>query len=448
MGILFASGLLFWMSMSSLLPTLPAYIEDMGAQPKQVALVMSFFAIGLLGSRIWLGQLADESLDRFLKNIPLFPPINRLIFLVGKLLFGSLVYYPSRKVIILIGATVAAIAPICYLLFNQIPQLMAIRAFHGISIAAFTTGYSALVVDISPPKQKGELIGYMSLVIPLGMAVGPAVGGFLQEYSSYQTLFLFCAGCSILSLSLASQVREFPPERRKEIREEQKKSSPDSNSEKEDFGRSFKELFLDRSFFVPTLVLLLVGSLFSTIVTFLPLHIRELDINFNVGFFYTGTAIASFSMRFFAGQASDMYGRGRFITLSLLCYIISMVILVSAQTPPSLIVAALFEGAGAGMLLPITIALISDRCTFRERGKVFSLCVGGFDVGVAIGSAILGSLFLDFGGYTFLFAIAGIMATIALVIFMTSANKNLLHSLKFAWGSTPDYHALSTEKFN
>lgn len=52
------------------------------------------------------------------------------------------------------------------------------RAFHGVSIAAFTTGYSALVVDLSPPKQKGELIGYMSLAVPIGMAIGPAMGIF------------------------------------------------------------------------------------------------------------------------------------------------------------------------------------------------------------------------------------------------------------------------------
>jgi len=119
-----------------------------------------------------------------------------------------------------------------------------------------------------------------------------------------------------------------------------------------------------------------------------------------------------------------------------------ILLLVSAITPSALIVAALFEGAGAGMLIPVTLALISDRCNFKERGKTFSLCVGGFDIGVALGSAVIGSIFLDFGGYPLLFAIAGFMAVIALIIFVTSANKNLSNSLKFAWGKVPDYHAI------
>lgn len=437
--ILFSCGLFFWTSISSLLPTLPTYIQDMGATAQQVALVMSFFAIGLLFSRIWLGKLADDSLKNFLHDSFFNAFFANFFFKLGRLIFGSLVYYPSRKVIILIGAGVVAIAPICYFFFNQIPQLMAIRAFHGISIAAFTTGYSALVVDLSPPKQKGELIGYMSMVVPLGMAIGPAMGGFLQEYTNYQVLFAVCAGCGLISLILATQVRELPV--KKDVSSNPQKAILASPRQ---ISRSFKDLLLDRSFLVPTLVLLLIGCLFGTIVTFLPLHIRDLGLNFNVGFFYTGTAIASFSVRFFTGRASDRYGRGRFISLSLCLYIIAMILLTFAHSPQWLIVAALFEGAGAGMLIPIMIALISDRCSFWERGKVFSVCVSGFDVGVAVGGAILGSLFLDFG-YRFLFAITALMATIALVIFTTLSNKDISNSWKFAWGNIGDFHAIKAK---
>ncbi|NJQ96982.1 MAG: MFS transporter, partial [Hydrococcus sp. CSU_1_8] len=84
---------------------------------------------------------------------------------------------------------------------QSIYPLMAIRAFHGISIAAFTTGYSALVVDISPLKQRGELIGYMSLAVPIGMAIGPALGGYLQDSIGYTPLFLVSAGLGLLGFS-------------------------------------------------------------------------------------------------------------------------------------------------------------------------------------------------------------------------------------------------------
>ena len=56
---LFAVGLFFWLSLTSLLATLPAYIQDIGGTPRQVGLVMGCFAIGLLLSRTLMGRTAD-----------------------------------------------------------------------------------------------------------------------------------------------------------------------------------------------------------------------------------------------------------------------------------------------------------------------------------------------------------------------------------------------------
>ena len=58
--ILFASGLLFWASLASLLPTLSPYIKQAGASDREVGVVMGAFAIGLLVFRPWLGRRADQ----------------------------------------------------------------------------------------------------------------------------------------------------------------------------------------------------------------------------------------------------------------------------------------------------------------------------------------------------------------------------------------------------
>lgn len=398
--LLFAIALLFWSSITCLVPTLPSYIDSMGATPRQVGLVMGCFAIGLLLSRIWLGKLADQK---------------------------------SRKLVVLIGTLVGGIAPIGYILSHNIYNLMFVRAFHGISIAAFTTGYSALVVDLSPPKNKGELLGYMSLAIPIGMAVGPALGGFLEVYTSYQVLFTVSSICGFLSFILTNKIREtkgnLSIQNQSEITTDQ------------EIPHNFWQLMINPSFLVPTIILLLIGSLFGTLVTFLPLYIRDLKLDFNAGLFYTAAAIASFSTRFFSGQASDRQGRGLFITISIICYIIAMTLLSIGNSANVFLLAAVFEGMGGGMLIPITLALISDRCSAKERGRVFAYCVSGFDVGVALGGPVLGGFASSFG-YRFIFAIAVGMAIIALFVFTLFSNKNLRHSFGFATGNAPDLYAL------
>ncbi|GBE95394.1 major facilitator superfamily protein [Nostoc cycadae WK-1] len=171
--ILFAAGLLFWSSTAAFLPTLPLYIQDVGGSKQEIGIVMGGFAIGLLLFRPMLGKLADKR---------------------------------GRKLVLLIGTAVAAIAPFGYLVFTSIPLLFWLRIFHGISIAAFTTGYTALVADLAPVSIRGEIISYMSLTAPIGLAVGPAIGGYLQETSGYSRLFLFTATIAFIGLLCASQV--------------------------------------------------------------------------------------------------------------------------------------------------------------------------------------------------------------------------------------------------
>ena len=404
---LFSAGLLFWISITLMLPTLPTYIQSMGGTTQQVGMVMSCFAIGLIASRTRLGKIADRR---------------------------------SRKLVILIGAFVAAAAPVGYLLVHSIVGLGCIRAFHGISIAAFTIGYSALVVDLAPIQHRGTLIGYMNLAVPMGMSIGPALGGFLQQSgknffpngTGYEVLFAISIICGALAFLLASQIKQsaLPG------------ATPDRQSNTKIVQRDFWQLTKEPGLMIPTVVLLLVGLVFGTLVAFLPLFIAELNLDFNVGFFYTVVAIASFSVRLFVGRASDRYGRGLFISGGLICYIISMVLLTQAETRAMFILSAIAEGSGAGVLIPLTLALVSDRSYANERGKVFALCMGGFDVGIAMGGLILGSLSAVLGGYRGIFALAAILSSIALLIFVTQVGKNVRHSLFFAMGRAKDVYLI------
>ena len=393
--VLFSAGLLFWSSLGSLLPTLPLYVEELGATKQQIGFVMGCFAIGLLLFRSMLGRLADEH---------------------------------SRKIVLLIGMSAVAIAPLGYMVVNSIPMLMLIRAFHGISIAAFTTGYSALVADIAPAKNRGEVIGYMSLVNPIGLALGPALGGFLQAEAGYTALFLLSAGLGFVGLVCTAQIIN--------------PSVSDSDSVVSGTSQKFWRLLVTPRLRTPTLVLLLVGLAFGTLSTFVPLFMRSAGVDLNAGLFYTAAALSSFSVRIVAGRASDRYGRGLFITVSLILYTISMLMLWLANSAVGFLLAAVVEGAGAGILIPMIAAIIADRSRPQERGRLFGLCMVGFDIGMAIAGPVLG-LVAEQVGYRDIFGFATCLTFLSIIIFVTQSSKDLHHSLNFALGRGRDVYALN-----
>jgi MFS family permease len=397
---LFTAGLLFWSSLASLLPTLPLYVQDVGGTKQQIGFVMGAFAIGLLLSRPQLGKIADTK---------------------------------GRKQVLLLGVLVAAVAPLGYLCAKSITLLLFIRAFHGISIAAFTTAYSALVTDLSPEGKRGELIGYMSLVSPVGMAFGPAMGGFLQAWVGYTPLFAMSATLAGMAVFFTFQITE------PHFADLAKKN--ESLSEKKN-SKNYWQMLWNPRVRIPALVLLLIGLVFGTLSTFMPLFMQETKANFNAGLFYSTAAIASFAMRLFTGRASDKYGRGLFISGGLIFYAGSMLLLYNANSPSDFLIAALLEGVAGGTVLPMMVTLMSDRCEPQERGRLFSLCIGGFDLGIALAGPILGFV-AEQVGYRNMFGLAGGLAGLALVIFITQSSKNLSHSLKFAIGQGKDVYALN-----
>jgi MFS family permease len=118
-----------------------------------------------------------------------------------------------------------------------------------------------------------------------------------------------------------------------------------------------------------------------------------------------------------------------------------MLLLCQAHSAVHFLLAGLLEGAGGGTLIPMMMALLSDRCYPHERGRVFSLCVGGFDVGLALSGPILGT-FAEPLGYQGIFSLTLGIALLAIGVFMTQNSKDLSHSFRFATGRGRDIYAL------
>ncbi|NEQ95687.1 MAG: MFS transporter [Cyanothece sp. SIO2G6] len=395
LSTLFLAGLLFWAGLASLLPILPLYIQEVGGE-QWVGHVMAFFAVGLLASKAFLAKMTDVR---------------------------------GRKVVLLIGISAIAFTPVGYLLFPNIPALMGFRAIHGISISAFVTAYSALVIDMSPRQYRGEIIGYMSLVNPLGLAMGPAIGGFLLESAGFPPAILLSAGLGFLGLLCTTRIIE--------SRSQSETKASASSSEQSKFWRNL----VTPRVRVPAFVLLMVGFAFGTISTFIPLYIAQKSVSLNIGLFYTASAIMSFSSRLITGRASDRYGRGVFITVSVAIYALATFTLWHANSAQGFLLAAALQGCAAGTVIPMMAALMADRAEAHERGQLFGLCMVGFDVGIAIAGPTMQTLALRIG-YGNIFGLVTALIVLGLMIFLTCSSKDLAHSIRFALGKSRDVYAV------
>ncbi|MEM8810635.1 MAG: MFS transporter, partial [Cyanobacteria bacterium P01_G01_bin.38] len=247
LAVLFMAGLCFWAGLAGLLPSLPLYIETFGANGQQIGFVMASFGVGLIAARPLMARLTDQK---------------------------------GRKPVMLIGLGAIAAAPISYLLVQFLPiiawkgtiwgyplsvsspvlLLMVFRAFHGLSIAAFVTAYSALIADLAPPDKRGELIGYMSLVNPIGMALGPALGGYLHGLSGFTAVFLVMSAVGTLGFVGVLSSRE---------------PDPVPGQATANANKKFWALLWTPPIRIPALILLLVGLAFGSLATFIPLYARE-----------------------------------------------------------------------------------------------------------------------------------------------------------------------------
>ncbi len=419
LAIFFGASLCFWAGLAGILPNLALYIESFGASNQEIGWVMAAFALGLLGFRPKMSRFTDAK---------------------------------GRKPALLIGIVVIALAPMLYLAVQMIPPITflvpvvgwqiksavlllgIVRAFHGISIAAFATAYSAAIADMAPPQHRGELIGYMSLSNPIGMAIGPALGGYLE--GSFTWAFLTMTALGALGTLCVLLSRE-PP------RMQPTSDVLSANSIQSARKQLFWRLLFKPEVRTPAIILSMVGIAFGSMVAFVPLYVREMEIAVNIGLIYTVSALASFSIRVVSGKASDQLGRGRFISLGLAFYTLAMLVLWQSTSAPMLLLAGALQGAGSGTLIPIIAALMTDRSRPHERGLTFGLCLTGFDLGIALAGPIMGRI-ADLTSYGTVFALSSVMTAIGLLIFITTSSKDLAHSVRFALNGGRDVYALKS----
>jgi len=111
--------------------------------------------------------------------------------LVGRLVFGVLGDRVGVKRMIVAGLLVQALAAGAYIFATGLGDFYAVAFVFGMAYGGVMPLYSALARDYFAPQIMGSVLGAMTLLSGLGMALGPALGGWIYDhFHAYTWMYL------------------------------------------------------------------------------------------------------------------------------------------------------------------------------------------------------------------------------------------------------------------
>jgi predicted MFS family arabinose efflux permease len=137
--------------------------------------------------------------------------VEGLAGLGGRLLLGVLADRLGAKRVLIGGLLVQALAAGAYAFTTQLGEFYAVAAIFGMAYGGVMPLYAVLAREYFAPQIMGTVLGAATMASSLGMALGPAVGGWIFDaFGSYTWLYI---GSFLVGLGAAAIALAFPPVR-------------------------------------------------------------------------------------------------------------------------------------------------------------------------------------------------------------------------------------------
>src|SRR5947209_5690025 len=141
--------------------------------------------------------------------------IGYLVVIAAVLLtFGRLADMIGRRPIFLTGLVVFILGSALSGLAPSLLLLILARLFQGIGGALIFSVNVAMITSAFPSHERGLALGLNAVVVSLGVAAGPTIGGFITQYLTWRWIFYVNVPiCLLLLLAAFSLYHEQRPRR-------------------------------------------------------------------------------------------------------------------------------------------------------------------------------------------------------------------------------------------
>jgi len=347
-GVSFFSGLAFFLFVH-----FPRYLEDLGAGPFRVGVIVGLAPFAALLIRPAIGRELDQR---------------------------------GRRPMIVAGNALHVVALALYLTITTIgPWLYVVRILHGFAEALVFASVFTYAADIVPDERRTQGLALFGVSGMLPVAVGGVVGDFILGRWNFTALFATSVILGALALLMSITLVESmtPPGRHSDV--------------------SFTRPLFQRDLIPVWWITFVFSFSLTAYFTFLRTFVDETGIG-SVGAFFGAYATAAILRRVFLGWLPDRIGLKRVLYPAMAVFAVGFVVLAFAHSPVSIVIAGALCGSGHGYCFPILYAISFGRAQHRDRGSASAIYTGLFDLGTFLGAPALGKLIGTFGYSTMFIA--------------------------------------------
>lgn len=285
-----------------------------------------------------------------------------------------------------------------FLAFPVFELLILVRLYMGVVYSVCGSATMTLAGDILPSSKITQGISRFAFTVSIGMAVGPFVGLQVQNNMNSSASFLTIFGITVAALLCVSCCKiKYPKTERKKF--------------------SIKEsIYAPALPFMLNMMFLMIP--YGAVIAYSSILAQEKNIMEYLPYFYICLVAGMLLSKLSTQKVIDDGNHRMLVCASLAVLIITMVSFLFLNTGAHLLIAGFFFGLGYGILQPLFQSFVTGTTPAPKRGVANSTYMLSYDIGIGIGSLLMGFM-QESIGLTTGFALTAVAYVIGGMVYIT-----------------------------
>ncbi|MGE8203405.1 MFS transporter [Heyndrickxia sp. NPDC080065] len=374
---LYIIAFIYYAINSTVLIILPFYAKSMGADYKDIGIIMGSYMFVSIFLRPIAGMLGDK-------------------FNVFKLFIFSLVI---NSLVLLL------------LLIESVNSLIFVRGVQGAVLAFVSMGFHLLVIKLLDDEKRAQGIVMLSLMSMIPLTFVPGIIIYIKAWLSIQHIIIGLVIFSLINLLLL-YVQYHKAIKHVNISKEVKDRRTESSKH-----------VINPGIIVPSFIMLIASVVFSIAPAYFPIIFESEGVPYAPLYFFL-EGFTLIMIRLFGRkrlQSTNQFPK-RLLTILYISLVSAPLLLLVDLNVVTIIISAILNGLALSLIYPSLTTYVSFVSPKQQQGYLLGWFIAFADIGSSLGAMMMGYV-LDFYDYRTVLLVGSIVGVIGLLLIIFKGKR-------------------------